>query len=122
MDTETLSSLGTAESVRTIAFEDAQVRPGFVSDTWFLTVSGEAPCLNMDVRLSPRIYIDCPEYWGIEVIGSLHGGFCLTAIKPFVVTIALNGIIGSKGIEVLGGRRSERIEVSGGCRPGASEA
>lgn len=122
MDKETLSSFGTAESVRTIPFEEATVRPGFVNDTWFLTVSGQAPCLNMEVRLSPRIYIDCPEYWGIEVTGSLQGGFCLTAMKPFVVTIPLDGIVGSKGIEVIGGRRSEQIEVSGGCRHGFSQA
>ncbi|MDJ0978243.1 MAG: hypothetical protein QNI87_06885 [Erythrobacter sp.] len=69
----------------------------------------------MDVRLSPMIYIDCPEYWGIEVEGSLPGGFCMTAMKPFTVTIPLAGITGSKGIEVIGNDKTEKHSVAGGC-------
>ena len=109
-----VASLPTAESVKRIAFDEAEVVGGFAGGH-FLIVRGEAPCVNMQVGLSPLIYIDCPEYWGIEVIGSLPGGFCLTAMKPFALTIPLAGITGSQGVEVLGADKSEKFEVSGGC-------
>ena len=114
---EALANLGTAQSSRVISYETAEIRPGFVNDTWFLIVSGEAPCLNMSVNLVPLIYISCPEYWGIEVVGTLPGGFCLTAMKPYVVTIPLSGITGSRGIELIGANRQEKFDVTGGCRP-----
>lgn len=106
------------QSCRLVDFEDARVHPGFVPGTWFLTVSGTKPCINMEVRLVPRIYLDCPEYWGIEVVGCLPDGICLTALGPYTVTIPLTGITGSKGIEVFGDNGSEEFEVSGGCKHG----
>ena len=109
-----ISQLRSASSSKLIAFDQAQVVPGIINDTYFLTVTGEAPCLNMEVALVPMIYIDCPEYWAIEVTGTLKGGICLTAIKPYQVTIPLAGITGSKGVEVVGGNRTEKIDVPGG--------
>jgi hypothetical protein len=96
-----LTATQAAQSVRRINFKSAQVRPGFVNNTFFLVVSGTKPCINMQVHLSPLIYIRRPEYWGIEVIGTLLGP-CLTATAPYHVFIPLNGIIGTKGIEVIG--------------------
>ncbi len=110
-----LESTSTAQSSRIIAFDKAEVVPGFVNGTFFLIVSGEAPCVNMTVQLQPLIYIDCPDFWGIEVVGTLPGGFCLTAMKPYSVSIPLSGITGAKGIEVIGGNKTETIKVSGGC-------
>jgi hypothetical protein len=106
-----------AESIRRINFDSAEIVGNFPGG-YILIVRGEAPCLNMEVRLSPLIYIECPEYWGIEVLGSLPGNICLTAMKPFVEIILLTGITGCKGIEVLGARRSEQIDVEGGCERG----
>ena len=117
MAMEALKELAPAESVRKIDFEQAEVVSGFIPDTYFLVVRGEAPCLNMRVSLLPLIYIRCPGYWGIEVVGSVRGGFCLEAMKPYVVAIPLAGIIGSKGIEVISAHRSKRFDVPGGCRP-----
>ncbi len=108
-----------AESIRRIDFDSAEVVGNFPGGH-VLLVRGEAPCANMEVRLSPLIYIDCPEYWGIEVLASLPGSVCLTAMKPFALAIPLAGITGSKGIEVLGARRSEQIDLEGGCEPGRS--
>lgn len=105
-----------SESCRRIDFEKAEVRPGFVNDTYILIVSGTAPCLNMEVHLFPLIYIDCPEYWGIEVVGCLPGGVCLDAIKPYTVTLPLSHVTGSRGIEVIGATKTERFEVPGGCK------
>jgi len=101
------------ESCRLIKFDTYEILESFPP---ILVVSGEAPCFNMEVSLRPRIYIHCPEYWGIEVVGCLPGGICLTAIKPYRVTISLAGIIGSKGIEIIGSNKSERVDVSGGCK------
>ena len=84
-----------------------------------LVVTGEAPCLNMTVQLQPLIYIRCPEYWGIEVVGTLPGAFCLTAVKPFKVTLKLTGTIGSKGIEVIGANKTEQFPLAGGCSGGS---
>lgn len=104
-----------AESYRLLDFDSVVVRPGFVNNTFFLTVTGTAPCINMKITLSPLIYIDCPEYWGIEVVGNLPGGICLEQTAPFTETISLTGVTGSKGIEVIGRTKREKQTVSGGC-------
>lgn len=109
-----------AQSSRLINFDKAEVVPGIVSGTWILVVSGEAPCLNMEVSLVPLIYIQCPEYWGIEVVGSLPYGFCLPATKPYVVTLQLTGVTGYVGIEVIGANKSEKFKVAGGCKDESS--
>ena len=99
-----------AGSVRLINFTRARVVPGFVPCTFFLIVSGTKPFLNMTVELSPLIYIRQPEYWGIEVVGALHGiGIPVTA--PYTVFIPLNGILGTKGIEVIGARKKQTIDI-----------
>jgi hypothetical protein len=109
-----VDQLPNTASSKLIAFEQAEVIPGFVNDTWFLHVSGQAPCLNMQVELVPRIYITCPDYWAIEVVGTLHG-FCLTAMKPYDLTIPLAHITGSRGIEVVGANATRQFDVTGGC-------
>ncbi|MDQ3588954.1 MAG: hypothetical protein M3392_01710 [Actinomycetota bacterium] len=78
-----------------------------------LIVSGTKPYLtylNMEVSLRPRTYIQQPEYWGIEVVGCLPG-FGLPALAPYTVSIRLAGFMGTKGIEVIGATRSEKIEL-----------
>jgi len=117
MSLQEFAKLGPAQSVRRIEFDSAEVVGGFPGGQ-VLVVRGEAPCLNIDVRLSPLVYVECPEYWEIEVIGSLPGNFCLTAIKPYAVSMPLAGVVGSSGIEVVGNSKRERIEVEGGCRRG----
>ncbi len=117
MNIETIVGLRNSSSAKVIDYDKVEIRPGFVNDTFFLVVSGEAPCLNMEVQLSPFIYITCPEYWGIEVIATLPSGACITAIKPFTLVIGLSGITGSQGIEVFGANKSEKLDVPGGCTP-----
>jgi hypothetical protein len=102
-----------AQSVRRLNFTKAEVRPGIVNNTFFLIVSGTKPYLNMQVRLSPLIYIRKPEYWGIEVIGTLSG-IGLPALAPYHVFISLDGIIGTKGIEVIGATKRKKIKISQG--------
>ena len=113
MKTAAFLKAPSATSVKLINFTRAEVRPGFVPNTWFLIVSGTKPYVNMTVELSPLIYIRQPEYWGIEVIGRLTGiGLPMTA--PYSVSIPLNGILGTKGIEVIGANKRQKIPVPPG--------
>ena len=99
-----------AESVRLIDFERAEVRPGFLPGTYILVVSGTKPYLNMQVTLSPLVYVRQPEYWGIEVIGSLPG-IGLPALAPYTVSLPLDSIRGSLGIEVIGANQTQLINL-----------
>jgi hypothetical protein len=98
-------------STRLIDFEDAEVRPGFVTGTFILVVRGIKPYLNMEVRLTPLVYIRQPEFWGIEVVGSLPGGIGLPTTSPYTASLPLDGILGTRGIEVIGAARSKKIEL-----------
>lgn len=99
------------QSARLIDFDTAEIHPGIIPRTFFLVVRGEKPYMNMQVSLDPLVYIVQPEYWGIEVVGRLPG-FGLPALAPYTVARPLDGIAGSKGIEVIGANRTEKIEVS----------
>lgn len=107
---QALAESQVSQSVRRINFDRAEVRPGFVPKTYFLIVAGTKPYLNMQVHLSPLIYIRKPEYWGIEVIGTLPG-IGLPATAPYHVSIPLDGITGTKGIEVIGATKRKKINV-----------
>ncbi|HMS41715.1 MAG TPA: hypothetical protein PKE69_15900 [Pyrinomonadaceae bacterium] len=107
---ETLEKLPSAQSVRLIGFEDAQVIGGFINDTYILTVSGTKPYMNMEVRLSPVIYTHQPDYWEIEVVGVLSG-FGLPALAPYSVSLPLDGILGIIGVEVVGANARQQIVV-----------
>ncbi len=113
MDTaqlERFNALPRASSCRLIDFERAEVRPGFVTGTWILIVSGTKPWANMQVSLVPLVYIRQPEYWGIEVVGCLPG-VGLPVQAPYTEALPLDSILGTRGIEVIGATRSERIDV-----------
>jgi hypothetical protein len=62
------------------------------------------------VQLTPLIYIQQPEYWGIEVIGCQHGNG-LPRQAPYSVTLDISHIRGKKGIEVIGATKSQKIDV-----------
>lgn len=106
-----LINLPTPQSCRLLPFTSADVVAGFVNETYFLNVDGSAPCYNMKVSLQPRIYIQQPEYWGVEVVGCLEGGFCQKAIRDWSETISLDSIRGTKGIEVIGADKSKKIDI-----------
>lgn len=114
IDEQALTALRKAPapvSFRLIDFDKAEVRPGFIPNTFFLIVTGSLPCVNMQVELVPLIYIRRPEYWEIEVVGRMRGPICLPQIRPFTETLPLDGILGTAGIEVVGATRRERIRV-----------
>jgi hypothetical protein len=109
-ETHNFLELPKTESCRLIDFEKVEIRPGFVSKTWILIVSGTKPYVNMEVELQARLYIRRPEYWGIEVIGCLHG-IALPTTAAYSVSMQLNGVTGTKGIEVIGATRSFKKKV-----------
>jgi hypothetical protein len=110
MKTAVFLKAPTATSIKLINFTRAEVRSGFVPNKYFLIVSGTKPDVNMTVELSPLIYIRQPEYWGIEVIGRLPGiGLPMTA--PYSVSIPLDEILGTKGIEVIGANKRKKFRV-----------
>jgi hypothetical protein len=116
-DAESFAKLPASKSCRLIDFDKADVVPGIVPKTWFLTVSGTKPYINMRVDLNPLIYIRQPDYWGIEVVGCLMGPGLPTTM-PYSVFLSLEGTIGTKGIEVIGATRSETKDIAH-CSRGA---
>lgn len=108
--TTDFATLPAPTSVRLIDFKEATVVPGIVPDTFILIVSGTMPYANMKVDLVARVYIRQPEYWGIEVIGTLPG-IALPTVAEFTVSIPLDGIRGTKGIEVIGANVTREIDV-----------
>ena len=109
---DALRGLPPAESCRLIDFEQADiVTLESFPPQYVLAVSGTAPVFNLRVELIPLIYVRQPEYWGIEVVGCLPGSVFLPAERPFSVTLGLAGVTGTQGVEVIGGSRSQRLDV-----------
>ena len=104
-------ALPTLQSCRVIDFDSARVvtRPAD-PPRHVLVVRGDKPFFDMAVSLSPLVYVRQPEYWGIEVVGCLSE-LGLPVVTPYVVTLELTGTIGTRGIEVIGASRSERIDI-----------
>jgi hypothetical protein len=99
---------------RLIDFERADViTPMIYPPQPRLVVTGVLP-YPMDVSLVPLMYVSRPQWWGIQVVGSTGPGPtatpAITAI-PYTVELDLQGISGTKGIEVIGATNSERIPV-----------
>ena len=78
-----------------------------------LVVSGVKAAANVEVSLNPLAYVRQPEYWGIEVVGTTRGENGSVAPVPYQDWLSLPGVIGTKGIEVIGAGRSERRDVAG---------
>lgn len=110
-DPSRFTGLKTCESFRLLECTRVELLRTVTPGSFVLAVSGEKPYANMEVMLSPLTYVQQPEYWGIEVVGWLPHGFGLTMIAPYTVTIPLDGIIGSEGIEVIGSNRTESMDV-----------
>jgi hypothetical protein len=77
---------------------------------WNLTVSGKGS--GPSVYLLPVTYIRQPEYWQIEVQRCGPPGVTYPQyIQPYSVTIDLTGVIGTRGVEVVGTNQTEKLDV-----------
>jgi hypothetical protein len=92
-------------------FDDAELIPPKAPEPGavVLRVRGQAPCMNMLVRLIPVRYIQRPDYWVVHVIGDLQGGVCLEAVRDYDEILA-PAPLGKRGVVVVGNRRRERLE------------
>jgi hypothetical protein len=107
------------QSCRLIDFEEAEVLffPG-VPPQYTLVVRGQKPYLNMKVMLVPLPHIGL-EYTPIEVVGC-NG--TLPTFGPYEEALPLEGLLGTKGIEVIGANRSQKIDVPQNARKVESKA
>lgn len=95
-----------------IEFERAEViSPMIYPPQPRLVVTGRKPWANMEVTLRPLVYIRQPEYWGIEVVGTMPP-IGQPAIVPYAVELDLAGTTGTAGIEVIGANGTEKIDVA----------
>jgi hypothetical protein len=65
----------------------------------------------MKVELNPIRYVRQPEYWDIEVTASVSGGIAIPVIVPYVVSLPLDQVRGTRGINVVWSDESEQIDV-----------
>jgi hypothetical protein len=96
-------------SGKLIDFQNARVVGG-TKTGYFLLVWGRKPYLNMEVSLRPLVYVQQPDYWGIQVIGTMSG-VGIPVVVPYHVHIPLQGSMGKKGVEVIGANKSKKINV-----------
>lgn len=109
---QSFQTLPDATSFRLLDFDRATIitlrsyPPQFI-----LRVTGIRPYANMEVALVPVTYIQQPEYWRIEVVGSLPG-IGLPAEAPYAVSLPLTGFMGTRGIEVAGATRTQQFDLA----------
>ncbi len=106
-----ITELPAPRSCRVVEFEKAEIvtRHSFPPQ-YILVVSGTKP-VSMKIDLIPLIYVQQPDYWGIEVVGCLPGGIVLPAFGPYTISLSLAGVTGTEGVEVIGANRTERLAV-----------
>ncbi|ADJ27134.1 hypothetical protein [Nitrosococcus watsonii] len=90
----------------------ADLRPGFVSNTWILTVAGKKPNLNTIVKIRPLIYIRQPEYWGFDILDCRRGDIVLPNVAPYTESLDVTSYLGTCGVEVFWADESQRIDIS----------
>lgn len=94
-------------------FRKAVVVPGETPGSLVLTVTGDKPrnaLRGAAVKLQPLTYDSQPEYWKIEVLWDTANAN-VPIVTPFTVSIAVDQLRGTKGIEVVGQSRSQKISI-----------
>lgn len=94
-------------------FRKAVVAPGETPGSLVLTVSGDKPRDaqgGAKVKLEPLAYKAQPEFWKIEVLWDTTNAI-FPVVTPFTVSIPLDGVRGTKGIEVVGQTKRQKISI-----------
>lgn len=92
-------------------FRKAVIVPGETPGSLVLKVSGDKPRDaqgGAPVKLAPLSYQAQPEYWKIEVLWDTTDTV-VPFVTPFSVSLSLDEIRGSKGIEVVGQTKKQKI-------------
>jgi len=95
-------------------FRKAVVGKGSAEGSLMLTVSGDKPREAQGgavVKLNPLAYETQPEYWKIELLWD-SADAVIPMVTPFSVSITLDQFRGSKGVEVVGQTKRQKIEIS----------
>ncbi len=80
-----------------------------------LVVSGLLPTPGTRVTLQPLTYVSPPQYWGIQVVGTIENierPAPDAAPVPYSAELDLVGVTGTEGVEVIGASQTERVVVS----------
>ena len=98
-----LASLASAraEHCERLDFEGVSLEKTY-NGSWELTVTGETPRINMDVKLVPRQRSGQPNFWPVEVVGCYPGLIGIPISGYFNTTISLDDAMGRKGVAIVG--------------------
>lgn len=111
-------SLSSMPNGRLIDFEIAEIRTVPFQDSLYLWVRGVHPGQELEVRLAPRYYNMQQDYWATEVAAIRllvpHADLSAKHKATFECAIPLVGVIGLRGITVIGANRIQRIELPQG--------
>jgi hypothetical protein len=99
--------LPATQTWRRVDFDWVSIEAATDDHSAVVSVGGIKHWLNLKIVLVPRCYQRRPEYWSIEVVGALPG-YGVPAFVDYNVTLALDGIRGTQGIEIVGATKSER--------------
>jgi hypothetical protein len=81
-----------------------------------LVVSGLLPTPGTEVSLVPLTYVSQPQYWGIQVVGTIGELGAPSAPAdgpvPYRVELDLAGITGTEGVEVIGASGTQKVPVT----------
>ena len=94
-------------------FRKAAVVAGQTPGSLVLTVSGDKPRdseRGTKVKLEPLTYETTPEYWKIEVLWDSADAI-VPMVTPFTVSITLDRIRGTKGVEVVGQTKKQKLSI-----------
>lgn len=118
MSFSTTGSLSSVPNGRIVDFDIAELRKLPFQDSLYLWVRGKLPGIGFEARLAPRIYQERPDYWGIEVAiihapGATNHDAQNSGDLIFERSVPLTGIVGVKGITVIGANQVKRIDIAG---------
>jgi hypothetical protein len=107
MRSDEFSNLPVAQTWRRVDFDWVSIEAATADHSAVVMVGGIKHWLNLRVELVPRCYQSRPEFWGIEVVGALPG-YGVSSVVDYNVTLQLDGIHGTQGIEIIGATKCER--------------
>ncbi len=110
LTTVQFNCLPTATTCRRVDFDYVAIEGGAAGQPLVL-VSGIKDWLNLHIELRPRCYPTPPDFWVIEVVGTLPG-YGVRGAVDYHVVLPLAGLWGHEGIEIVGATKTERRRLT----------